>query len=106
MEELDVVAPWSGVTLVSSTTPFELAHVEIELLARDLQEPGGVALPELALAEIDGRRVIGMNRNPGINHGRVGRASGIAARGQGRRCRIPEMKSDHERTAGLEQIAA
>jgi hypothetical protein len=42
----------------------QLVHVEIELFARDLQETGGVALPELALAEIHRRGVVGMHGDP------------------------------------------
>ena len=60
--------------------PFELAHVEIELFACDLQEAGGVPLPELALAEVDGRGVVGMHRDPGIDRARVRRTGNLAAR--------------------------
>jgi hypothetical protein len=87
--------------------PAELAHVEIELFAGDLQEPGRVALAELALAEIDGRGVVGMHRDPGVDRVRVGRAGDVAARGRGAAAaRSREAEADDEGAAALEQVAA
>src|SRR5262249_16735166 len=83
--------------------PFELAHVEIELLGGDLEETGGVALAELALAEIDGRSVVGVHRDPRIDGVRVGRAGDIAARGGGWTRRAAEAEADDEGAAALQQ---
>jgi hypothetical protein len=86
--------------------PLELAHVEVELFARDLEEPGGVALAELALAEIDGRGVVGVDGDPGIDCVGIGRTGDVAARrrssvGQG----PTQAEADDQRAAALEQVA-
>jgi len=46
-----------------------------------------------------------MDRNPGIDAARIGRPRDLAARGERRRARLAQMKSDDERAARLEQIA-
>ena len=61
-----------------------LAHRQIELFGCDLQHARGVALAELALAEIDGGGVVGVDRDPGIDRVRIGRAGDVAARGRRR----------------------
>src|SRR6202011_5593640 len=81
----------------------ELADIEIELLARDLQHAGGVALPELALSENDGRGVVGMHRDPGIDQVGIWGAPEVRARGTAKLRR--EAKADDERAAP-EEIAA
>ena len=83
---------------------FELAHLEIELFARDLQQAGGVALAELALAEIDRRGVVRMHGDPRIDRGRIRRTGGVAARGGGRQRGAGDAEADDERAA-LEQVA-
>ena len=86
--------------------PAELAHVEIELFAGDLQQAGGVALAEFALAEVDGRGVVGVHGDPRIDRIGIGRAGDVAARGRGRQRRAGDAETDDERAAALEQIAA
>jgi hypothetical protein len=86
--------------------PAELVHVEIELFAGDLQQAGGVALAEFALAEVDGRGVVGVHGDPRIDRIGIGRASGVAARGHGRQRRAGHAETDDERASALEQIAA
>jgi hypothetical protein len=82
----------------------ELAHVEVELLAGDLQHAGGGALAELDLAEEHRRGVVGMHRDPGIQIGGIGcgSAHGGAQQGEQRR---RHAEGDHE-GATLEEIAA
>ena len=72
--------------------PSQLAHVEVELFAGDLQQAGGVALAEFALAEIDGRGVVGMHRDPGVDRRRIGRAGDVAARCGGRCAPVPPAR--------------
>ena len=80
----------------------ELADVEIELLAGDLQHAGGVALPELALAENDGGGVVGVHRDPGIDQLGIGRTAALRAGGP----QPGEAEADDQRAATLEEIAA
>jgi hypothetical protein len=85
--------------------PFELAHVEVELLGRDLKETGGVALAELALAEIDRRGVVGMHRDPRIDGVRIGRAGDVAARGRRRTSGTADAEANDEGAAALNEAA-
>ncbi len=80
----------------------ERPDVEIELFAGDLQHAGGVALPELALAENDGGGVVGVHRDPGIDQLGIGRTAGLGAGGR----RPGEAEADDERAAALEESAA
>src|SRR5262249_14815610 len=84
----------------------ELAHVEIELFADDLEKTRGVALPELAFAEIDRRGVVDMDRDPGIDRIGIRWASDIAARGGCRTSHAREAEADDEGATALEQVAA
>jgi hypothetical protein len=86
--------------------PAELAHVEIELFAGDLQQARGVALAEFALAEAHRRGVVGVYGDPGIDRIGIGRAGDAAARGHGGHSRTTYAETDDERAAALEQIAA
>src|SRR6266478_4973812 len=81
---------------------------EIELVACDLQQPGGIALAELALAEVDRRGVVGMDRDPRIDRVRIGRARDVAARRRGRpgKLHCAEIEADDERAAALDETAA
>ena len=84
-----------------------LAHVEVKLFGRDLQETGGVALAEFALADIDGRGVVGMDRDPGVDRIHIERDRDVAARGERRAGRhAGHAEADNQRTAALKQIAA
>src|ERR1051326_224133 len=82
-----------------------LAHGEIELFAGDLQKPGGVALTELALAEINRRGVVGVNRDPSVDLLRIGRPRDAAThrRGGGRRYGFTgETEADDQCAAGFQ----
>ena len=83
-----------------------LAHRQIKLFGCDLQHARGVALAELALAEIDGGGVVGMDRDPGIDRIRIRRTGDIAARGRRGQRNAGEAEADNERAAALEQVAA
>src|SRR5262249_11230018 len=71
----------------------------------DLQKTGRVALTELTLAEINGRRVVGVDGNPRIDLGRIRWASDLTARGPGGRRATADLESDNERATGLEKVA-
>ena len=58
----------------------DLAHVQVELFGRDLQKRRRRALPELDVADVDGRRVVGVDGEPCINLFWIGRTSRQAAR--------------------------
>ena len=83
-----------------------LAHVEVKLFGRDLQETGGVALAEFALAEIDGRGVVGMDRDPGVDRVHVEGTRDVTARGKcGASRDAGHAEADDQRAPALEQIA-
>jgi hypothetical protein len=75
----------------------ELAHIEIELLAGDLQQRGGRALAKLALAEEHGRGVVGVYGNPAVDKARIRRTAGRSVRcGAGGRRRRQGEANDHD----------
>jgi len=71
----------------------------------DLQHAGRVALAELALAEDDGRGVVGMHRDPGIDQVRIGRAADVRAHDVRDR-QAGEAEADDEGAAAFDDIAA
>src|SRR4051794_15945265 len=83
----------------------ELVHAHIEFFARNLQQPRGVALPELAFTEVYRGGVVGMNGNPGIDRIWIRRPGHIAARCFCRRRSARKAETHDECAAAFEQIA-
>ena len=84
----------------------QLTHVEIEFLARDLQQRRRCALPELRESEVDRGGVVLVNRKPGVDLLHVERTR--CATGSSRLLRVhgvAERKPDEQRAAGLEKVA-
>jgi hypothetical protein len=77
----------------------ELAHVEIELLAGDLQQASGVALAELALAEEHGGGIVRMHGDPAVYPTWIGWARDSTGRRRGALRQARHGKADDEGAA-------
>ncbi len=100
-----MVAPWFGDTIGVEPDGLELAHVEIELFAGDLQQAGGVTLAQLAFAEEHGGGVVRMYGDPAVDPARIGRTCSRAGCGRGDCRHARHGKADDERAA-LDEVAA
>ena len=87
----------------------QLAHVQIELFAGNLQQARRVALPQLALAEIKRRGVVGVDCDPGVDGIGIRRSGDLTTHvtdGCGHPGPTSETEADDERAASLEKAAA
>src|SRR5438034_94264 len=88
----------------------ELAHLHVQLFARDHQQSGVRASPLKDAARLDRRRVVGVDRDPRVDleliERAVARVRTVGCLRLPGKCRAREREPDDQRAAALEEVLA